>query len=302
MLYYQQFYPNAKVSLDNIETEFRRYFNRHYGRRHYLIPVTILSVLVVICIVAASRTLQVWQKITGQRYALPYIAVSAIAGGFAWVIYDLIDRLRRRDFTVSDIYNASFRILVAIPFGWAVAQVAAKDAGVPLAFLLGAFPTSTLFTFARRLASTKLGISDDPASGGLELEKLQGLTKTNAERFYDESISTIVQLAHADPIDLAIRTNFDLSYVIDCINQALLWIYFGDKVPTLSTYSLRGAQEASVLFSDLTNPLIVASQPQAVATLNSVASVLGIPAPSVQRVLETVARDPYSMFISSIWH
>ena len=117
--------------------------------------------------------------------------------------------------------------------------------------MLGAFPTGTLFTIARRLASTQLGVADDPQGQGLELEQLQSISKTNAERFYDEGIATIVQLAYTDPIDLTIRTNFDFTYVVDCFSQALLWIYFTDKSKGLAMYSLRGAQEVSSLMNSL---------------------------------------------------
>ncbi len=299
MLYYRQFYPNTKPALATIETEFKKYFNSHYGRRHYCVPITLLMVLVGVGVIASARTLQVSQKVAPDQYALPWIVASALAGGFTWVINDLIDRLRRRDFTVSDVYNSVFRILIATPFGWAFAQVVKTDVGVPLAFLLGAFPTGTLFTIARRLAATKLGVSDNPDSGKLELEKLQSITKTNAERFFDEGIPTIVQLAYADPIDLTIRTNFDFNYVIDCISQALLWIYFEDKTRSLAIFSLRGAQEAASLVEDLADPK---SQVQANATLNAIAAALNLPPASVQTTLEQVGKDPYTEFICSIWH
>lgn len=228
-LYYERFYPDATPVKDSVEEDFTKYFNKRYGRRYYVFPIILLALLTFASAFAISRTLQVWQKAVSDPYSLPWIVVSALAGGFTWVINDLINRLRRRDFSVSDVYNAVFRILVAAPFGWAFAQVVKPDVGVPLAFLLGAFPTKTLFTIARRLAATRLSMSADPDSMALELEQLQSIDKTNAERFYDEGISTIAQLACADPIDLTIRTNFDFKYVIDCISQSLLWIYFEEK-------------------------------------------------------------------------
>jgi hypothetical protein len=141
MLYYRQFYPNTKCALDTVQKSFRKDFSTRFGRRHYCLPVLILTVLAVVSAIAAARTLQVWQQIAPDKFALPWIVTSALAGGFVWVINDLIDRLRRRDFTVSDVYNAIFRILIAAPFGWAFAQLVKTDVGVPLAFLLGAFPT-----------------------------------------------------------------------------------------------------------------------------------------------------------------
>lgn len=299
ILYYRQFYPALKTNLNSVEDDFKKYFGSHYGRRHYVLPIVILTFLTAVIAGSGARTLQSWQKIAPDQFALPWIVVAAFAGGFTWVINDLIGRLRRRDFTVSDVYNSIFRILISAPFGWAFAQVVKSDVGVPLAFLLGAFPTGTLFTIGRRLAASKLGVSEDPKSASLELENLQSITKTNAERFYDEGISTIVQLAYADPIDLTIRTNFDFTYVIDCVSQALLWIYVGDKAKILEVYSLRGAQEVSSLIGSLRNP---AEHDQAAATLDAAAGALGIAPVPLQTTLEQVADDPYTAFICSIWH
>jgi hypothetical protein len=39
MLYYRQFYPDTKPALASVQNDFRKYFNKHYGRRHYLLPI-----------------------------------------------------------------------------------------------------------------------------------------------------------------------------------------------------------------------------------------------------------------------
>jgi hypothetical protein len=295
-LYYDQFYPAKTPSKDQVEAEFKRDFARNYGRRRYAVPIALLSILTFWSAYAGARTLQVSQKVAIGKYSLPWITASAIAGGFVWVINDLISRIRRRDLVSSDINMWTFRILIAAPFGGAFAQLVKEDIGIPIAFLLGAFPTGTLFTIARRLAATRLGLSDDPSSGTLELEKLQSVTKTNAERFYDEGISTIVQLAYANPVDLTIRTNFDFNYVVDCISQALLWLYFEDKTRTLAIYSLRGAQEVSALMQ-----WVKLGQAEAIATLNAVATALNLSPAALQTTLVQVANDPYTKFICAIW-
>lgn len=298
--YYQQFYPARTPDAATIERVFHKDFSRNYGRRRYVAPVLLLTCLTGVSAYAAASTLQTWQSVTKGQFSLPSITLSALAGGFTWVVNDLISRIRRRDLTVGDVYNGVFRVLVAVPFGWALAKFATPEVGVPLAFLLGVFPTGTLFTVGRRIAATQLKMSDDPQTGKLELETLQSITRTNAERFYDEGISTIVQLAYADPVDLTIRTNFDFSYVIDCISQALFWMYFGDKTAALQIYSLRGAQEASSLYGSLSDA-DPACQTRALATLKAAADALSITPDTLRETLEQVACDPYSKFICQIW-
>src|SRR5438132_986517 len=87
-----------------------------------------------------------------------------------------------------------------------------------------------------------------------ELEKLQGIDTRTAERFADEGITTIVQFAYADPVELTMRcASFTFSFVVDCSSQALAWIYFGDNLAKLRDCSLRGAQEIANLIEELDN-------------------------------------------------
>lgn len=180
----------------------------------------------------------------GPETSLRGLVASALAGALVWVISDEFDRLRRRDFTTTDVYYYNFRILIAVPFAWAIAAVSVEGrplgllGSIPVALFLAAFPTSTPFKIARRFGSQQLKLGDDQSSGALDLEKLQLVGKTNAERFSDEGIFTICALAYADPIDLTIRTNFDFNYVIDCVSQSLVWIYFQDDCAKLIEFSM----------------------------------------------------------------
>lgn len=251
-LYYKRFQLNRIKAIEGIscQQQFRKDFHRLYGRRYYILPLLLLLILTSLLVYSAANTLLVWSHVTSHSdLPMSGIAASAFAGAFVWVIGDIQDRFRRRDITAGDVYGHVFRILLAAPFGWAIAQFAKDYAGIPLAFLVGAFPTQTLFKISRRLADQKLGLADEPDKKQSELEKLQSIGKPAAERFAEEGIEMIVQLAYADPVDLTIRTNFDFAYVIDCASQALLWIYFEENTKKLYKFSLRGAQEAGNLWS-----------------------------------------------------
>lgn len=117
--------------------------------------------------------------------------------------------------------------------------------------------------------------------------------------FNDEGINTIAGMAWPDPIDLTIRTNFDFNYVIDCMNQALLWVYFEDKVHTLYPFSLRGAQEVCFLLDRLNDPN---TKPDAEKTLESAAAVVNMDQRAFLLTLKQVEADPYAKFIRDVWH
>ena len=306
-LYFGLYFPsiNIKGESDAKLTErFKKHYGCYYGRRHAVIPLLLLAVVAGLGMWGTAETLKTWQTQHGS-FAWPPIILSAFLGAFTWVASDQLSRLRQRDFSTGDIYNGVFRFLVASPFGVALGAVSPKGAGVAVAFLIGVFPTTTLFTIGRRIASKHLGLGDDQAAVRSDLEILQNVGKANAERFSDEGVSTIAELAWTDPVDLAVRTNFDFNYVSDCMSQALLAVYVGEDIKKLGPFSLRGAMEAAAMIKDMgkdiesVNP--TSEQRDARTGLTQAAAALNMDPKALRYTLTAVAGDPYTDFIWQIW-
>lgn len=310
-LYYEQFFPTTikkrlgrraakKAAAMDLKVRFRRDFGRLYGRRHYLLPLALLALLAGIGMVATADSIQVWLGWEPAIRAYPKIGISAFLGAYAWVLYDQFERFRNGDFTAHDVYAGIYRFLIAIPLGISFASLMNEKIQIGMAFLLAAFPTTTLLKLARRLISQRLEIGESEKGGPLELEKLQCVGRTNAERYLNEGISTIAELAWTDPIDLTIRTNREFNFVVDSISQALLWVYFEDRVKELYPLSLRGAQEVCTLFEDLDS-----GGPKAKAaaeiTVQTAAKKLGLDRESFVYTLIGVRDDPYAQFLFKIW-
>lgn len=305
--YFNLFFPSLEIAGESdkkLITRFKKHYGCYYGRRHFVIPLILLAVITGLGLWATAETLKASETHNGS-FALPPIILSAFLGAFTWVTSDQLSRLRRRDLSSGDVYNGIFRFLIAAPFGLALAAIAKDDAGVPVAFLIGVFPTTTLFTISRRLVSKQLAATEDPAPGDSELETLQNIGKANAERFADEGVTTIAELAWTDPVDLAVRTNFDFNYVADCMSQALLAVYVGADIRKLALVSLRGAMEAAAMVKDTgkdiekANP--TAEQRDARKALTEAAAALKIDPKALRYTLTSVAEDPYTTFIWNVW-
>jgi hypothetical protein len=306
--YYKQFFPSSasrrflkrRADREDIKTQFKQDFDRLYGIRHYALPLGLLAFISGIGIWVTAKSLQSWLGRDPNFKAFPAIAISAFLGAYAWVLYDQFARFRTGDFTAHDVYSGIYRFLIAIPLGISLATFLKDDVGVGVAFLLAAFPTATLFKFSRRLTSQKLGLGEGKEGGTLELEKLQCVGRSNAERYLDEGVSTIAELAWADPIDLTVRTNREFNFVIDSISQALLWVYFQDGVKKLYPLSLRGAQEVCTFLDDLDSdePKIKRAAEQ---NLKTAAGLMGLEEQSFLYTLITVKDDPYAQFLFGIW-
>jgi hypothetical protein len=299
-LYYEQFFPCRALEADK-EKQFKRDFDRAYGRRYYILPFVLLAILSGIGLWVTAASLQAWAGWNSEAKPLPAIIISAFLGAYAWVLYDQFARFRTGDFTPYDLYAGIYRFLIAVPLGVSLAKFTKDEAtvGVAIAFFLAAFPTTTLFKLSRRLVSKNLNLGEKEEEGKLELEKLQCIGRSNAERYLDEGISTIAELAWSNPIDLTVRTNRELNFVIDSISQALLWIYFPD-VEKLYPLSLRGAQEVSTLFDELVSKNKRIKR-RAAHTLKSAADRMGLDEETCRYTLATVKDDPYAEFLYSIW-
>jgi hypothetical protein len=207
----------------------------------------------------------------------------------------------RKLIRASDLLWMCFRLTIAIPTGYALSAVLKPDMAQPIAFFVGVFPKNTLMTIIQRLAVTRLDFGEMPLSGATELQELQGVDLWKAERFAGEGISTILQLAHADPVKLTIRTNLGYNYIVDCISQALLWIYLHkEERADWIRVGLRGAIEVRTIWLRC-NVDDVAKRAQNEELLQKIAVVLKYELAILKNVLEQAGDDAYSEFLYESW-
>lgn len=300
-LYFKKFFPAEDVSSENdLRKRFNKILYRNHGRRHYILPLILLGAISGIGLILTASSLLYWLDLNPKLKPLPPIAISAFLGAYMWVAFDQIQRYRIMDFTAHDVYRCSFRFLIAIPLGFSFAATVVEPIGIPLAFFLGTFPMKTLVTYGKRFVTQKLGIGEQRDEPKSELEQLQSIGRIEAERYHEEGKTNILQLAYSDPVDLTLRTNFDFNYVIDCISQALLWLYIGNNIDKLRPLGMRGAYEAATLYSML-NSTDPKEKNIADENLKEIVKALDINERAFQITLLNVAEDPYTKFICDIW-
>lgn len=295
-LYYQRFYPSRHKRIEGwdeqrVLADFRKLFAEAYGRKFFILPLFLLAVISALGLWATEVTVTAWLADPPTPAPFPAIAISAFLGAYTWVLLDQISRFRSEDFTASDLYHGGFRLLISVPLGMSLAAFANEESGVAIAFLLAAFPTQTLMRLSRRLVNSKFDIGENKSGDASELEQLQGVAKTNAERLHDEGITTIAELAWADPVKLSIETNRDFRFVADAVGQALLWVYLEGNVRQLYVLSLRGAHDACALIAKL---------PGSMQTVAEAAKLLKMDPHVFLNTLYTVRHDPNAQFLYQI--
>jgi hypothetical protein len=88
----------------------------------------------------------------------------------------------------------------------------------------------------------KLKLGEERESEKYELEELQGVNTSLAEKFAEIGVTTFLILAYEDPIQLTMRMNLPFRVIADLISQALFALYLS----TLDTQT-RGAHRRFTL-------------------------------------------------------
>jgi hypothetical protein len=290
------------------KTRFEALYTHWYGRRLYIGPGILLGLvgLTACALVTLSVLTERRYLADNPLFQLEPPAIAAIAGAYLWAVNDLISRARRLDLAPANVQLAVLRFVIAVPMGYAFASLATAEVKPFVAFALGAFPLDALTSMLRRLTYKKLDINPEGDEVRDDIVKLQGVNRPIVERLADEDITTVTQIAYCDPVRLVMRSNLTFNFVTDCMNQALVFMYFDGTLEKLRALGMRGAVEIKHLVDDLDRGLDPERSAQqacerAKATLKEMAKILGLEEDAVQVALRQISEDPFTIFLYEIW-
>jgi hypothetical protein len=205
--YFDQFY-HADAPRLNVQPRkhLSDIYNRRFGFRTFMLPGLLYAAMLALALLALATA--VGAKLPGKPTValVPPVAAYALAGAYLWVVYDLIARYRQHNLVPSAIYYCAFRIAIIVPLAYALGASLAsysENLGASLAFLLGTFPTSTLFLLARRNVGKMLNITEDPNNGGSHAaEKASRARETSRRQPADRGSVFRCRREHAGPARL----------------------------------------------------------------------------------------------------
>lgn len=258
-LYFGLFFNRDVPAAESMD-RFRELYWEWYGRRYLIFPMILLVTISLAnaqCL-GDSATQNMMDSAgtaaTHLGWSLPPTAVLSIAGAFAFVIWDIVKRVAKRNLAIPDILGACVRLALAVPLGYAFKSIVTPEVGAFVAFAVGAFPLETVQTLLQRLANRQLKLEMGADSANDQVTKLSGIDQPTADRIEEADVTTIAQLAYCDPVQLSMRTRLRFAYVSDIVAQALAWIYLGPCLDKLRVLGLRGAGEITSLHDLLVLP------------------------------------------------
>lgn len=232
---------------------------------------------------------------------LPDAAIAGFAGAFVWGHYEILRRLALVDLSPLAFYLLWLRLLVGSLSAWFITQAFAAGLQLPLAFAIGAFPLRPLrdyfIAFAQKHLQSPAALVPSEAP---TLHAVQGMTGDTIERLAEEGITSTQHLALANPIRLFLRTNLELPVILDLIDQAILHLFVGDRLPALRAAGMRSAIEVAEItdFVDSQDP---ADKQRGAALVASLATALGVDEPTAIKLIESIYYDPQVSFIWEVW-
>jgi len=300
-IYLEKFLKDTAATPDEARIKFYKNYHSRFGRRHFIVPLAVLGILVILQGSLAIESIihpdiHLWTP----KLELNSAALAALAGAYMWVVSDFILRARRMDFSPADVLWGTLRLFIAVPLGLSVGSLAKPDVLAFVAFGLGAFPLETIQTFLRQLSAKSLNIEIGTVQNS-ELLRLDGVDQILVERLAHEDIASIAQLAYCDPIQLTMRTNLSFNSIVDLVNQALAWVYIGEKLPLIRALGFRGAYEVRQFCEDLGLPESNTDRTNAQNIIEEIAQRLGVTQDKMWYVITTIAYDPYTDFIYRTW-
>ena len=280
------------------------YYHAEFSRWRFMTPFVLLMFVMAALLLWCATTVMGWfagDAFTRQPHSamLPVESVFAILGGYMWVAYYLVDRSSRERLLPSDLYWASFRMLIVTPLAYSIAQAFNVVLAVPLSFFLGTFPTETVMTIGRRFVTRQLGAADGDEKPD-RIVSLPSVDRPTYETLASEGITNLYKLAYCDPVKVTFRTGLDFSYVLVAASQSLAYIYFRDKADIAVRYGLDGAGECLNLWQRLTSE-DEAEASEAKALLASLKDALGVSEEGCRNLIREIAEDPFTEFHAQCW-
>jgi hypothetical protein len=299
-LYFSIFHQSIRVeSSDAAYMEFKKFYYQWYGRRHFLFPMILLFAVTATESYFIADALQdlVKPNRTPGHFS---IAVAAMAGAYGYVCWDLIARMQQRNLSRADVCRSTLQLALAVPTGFAFGTLSNLAVAPLVAFSVGFIPFQSIMDLLRRQAKKQLPLEAEPEVQYERITALSGVDAPTAARLADADITTVVQLAWHDPIQLTMRSNLQFTYVLDITSQALAWVYFDTKLNLLRKFGLRGAIEMSNLLDRLED---VAKKDVACAALGEAAATIKIKnAATLRHTIIDIADDPMTKFLKTIWN
>jgi hypothetical protein len=278
-------------------------FRRMYDPKRYLLPVA-LNVGTVLLVAIGFLTQRGFVEVragelTWLLFQIPPTMMAAFIGAYLWSHYEMLRRSSTVDLTPNLLMSLWLRLLLAGVLGYAASLAFQSPVDMLIALAVGVLPIAHMNDFVSTALRKRLGVDvgQRPRS---DLTALQGITPEVVERLAEDGICTVQHLALANPVRLLQRTYFEWTVILDWVDQAILYVYVGDKLGSLRPAAMRGAIEVAVIRE------LMEGEPEqrerGESLVECLSERLGQKPAVVRALVDVLYNDPLVWFIWMVWN
>ena len=292
-----------------------------YHPKNYILPLSFLTVVLGVgffLIFSSAYPLYKLQELDQLLLNIPKPVFYGFAGGYFFALYSMVNRYRSSDIPPGWVLQLGYQILFSGGVAYFASTLSPELTEAAVAFAAGFIPYGELASWLRLKAQTKLGTTaalgavawgGASAGGATEsvqrqpgsesLAELQGMSPAHQERLGEEGILSVQNLAFANPLALFLVTSYQMSQIIDWIDQAYLRMYVsGDVAARLARMGIRGVIELAQA-KDYGSHL--PSQDAKDSFFQALATALGADQPGAEYFIDQMAGDPQVIFLELMW-
>ena len=200
----------------------------------------------------------------------------AYLGAYVFSVQELVRRYNTFDLQPQVYSSAVVRMLIVVAIVFVAASIILAESGKPadtnaqaiwpaaVAFAIGIFPTQGLYWLAQ--LGNRLIAPAPPERSQLPLGNLLGISPWHEARLAQMGIDDAQNLATVDIRRLLLTTQFDTQEIASWVDQAMLYVKVGDKLPRFREARIASYHELMTLLAQLSldTPVTLAPEVQTV--------------------------------------
>jgi hypothetical protein len=229
-------------------------------------------------------------------------------GTYVATLWFMLGRLNAHALSPRFLVNSAIKASIAILIGFIASssssffQVPAGGTAIPtkmLLFMVGFFHDWALGYIRKK--AVEVFQANQNAATELPVGMVEGVDDSAADLLDEMGISSVQHLATQNPLELSMRSLYPIKRVVDWVDQALLTLYFREKIVAARELGIRGVAEFVAVYMHASGQL-AGSEKEAKDLMTALAQKLGMAEAALYLMADACRHDDSVKFVYNLRH
>jgi hypothetical protein len=229
-------------------------------------------------------------------------------GTYVATLWFMLGRLNAHALSPRFLVNSAIKASIAILIGFIASsslnffQAPASGGAVSthmLLFMVGFFHDWALGYIRKK--AVEVFQANQNAATEFPVGMIEGVDDSAADLLDEMGISSVQHLATQNPLELSMRSLYPIKRVIDWVDQALLTLYFREKIVAARELGIRGVAEFVAIYMHASGQL-AGSEKEAQELMTALSQKLGMSAAALYLMAEACRHDDSVKFVYNLRH